>query len=89
MKFIHAFNLMKLGEKIKLPSWGGYWSWDERRKTIIMHCLNGRILEFREMLDVDYTISNICSDKWIIADSTNCFLLSGKADFSPQKPPVR
>ena len=33
MKFSKAFELMKHGEKMKLPSWGGYWYWDDSRKT--------------------------------------------------------
>ena len=33
MKFSKAFELMKHGEKVKLPSWGGYWYWDGSRKT--------------------------------------------------------
>ena len=28
MKFKEAFELMKNGAKITLPSWGGYWYWD-------------------------------------------------------------
>ena len=37
MKFKRAFKLMYNGEKIKLPSWGGYWYWDDEKKTVIMH----------------------------------------------------
>lgn len=34
MKFAKAFELMKQGEKVKLPSWGGYWYWDHEKETI-------------------------------------------------------
>ena len=37
MKFKRAFKLMQSGAKIKLPSWGGYWYWDDEKKTVIMH----------------------------------------------------
>ena len=37
MKFERAFKFMQAGEKIKLPSWGGYWYWDDEKKTVIMH----------------------------------------------------
>lgn len=46
MKFKRAFELMKNGAKIKLPSWGGYWYWDDEKKTVIMHTKDGK-----EMLD--------------------------------------
>ena len=28
MNFNKAFDLMKQGTKVKLPSWGGFWCWD-------------------------------------------------------------
>lgn len=37
MRFEKALELMKQGEKLKLPSWGGYWNWDEEKRTILMH----------------------------------------------------
>lgn len=43
MKFSKAFELMKHGEKVKLPSWGGYWYWDGSRKTIIIHTKDGEL----------------------------------------------
>lgn len=33
MKFGRAFKLMQSGEKIKLPSWGGYWYWDDEKEN--------------------------------------------------------
>lgn len=29
MKFSDALKNMQQGEKVKLPSWGGYWYWDD------------------------------------------------------------
>ena len=43
MKFERAFKfMMQSGEKIKLPSWGGYWYWDNEKKTVIMHTKDGK-----------------------------------------------
>ena len=41
MKFDQALQLMKKGDKMKLPSWGGYWCWDNEKKTVMMH-MRGR-----------------------------------------------
>lgn len=38
MKFSEAFEKMKSGAKVKLPSWGGYWCWNAEKETIMMHC---------------------------------------------------
>ena len=82
MKFSKAFELMKHGEKVKLPSWGGYWCWDGSGKTIIIHTKDGVEMDIRKIERVEYTISNIVSEEWIIADETNCPILGGKATFS-------
>ena len=34
MKFSEAFEKMKSGAKVKLPSWGGYWCWDAEKKPL-------------------------------------------------------
>ena len=79
MKFEEALKLMKLGAKVKLPSWGGYWCWDEEKETIMMHCRNedtdkgqGSILDIRETQRVEYTLKNVMSDEWIGVDEINC-----------------
>ena len=38
MRFETALDAMKAGAKVKRPSWAGYWSWDEKKETIRMHC---------------------------------------------------
>ena len=38
MNFKDAFELMKKGHKVKLPSWGGYWYWDAEKETVMMQC---------------------------------------------------
>lgn len=88
MEFKIAFKLMKEGHKVKLPSWGGYWTWDENKKTILMHCrpdnsdTGNPVLDIRETQRVEYTIQNILSDEWIIAHDENTPILGGEATFS-------
>lgn len=89
MKFAEAFKAMKQGSKIKLPSWGGYWCWDPENETIMMHCRpqdtdkgQGPVLDIRETQRVEYTLQNILSDDWQIADGENCPVLGGEATFS-------
>ena len=81
MKWNEAFKLMKQGNKIKLPSWAGYWYWDNKAQTIMMHCKNNTILDIRETEVVDYTLSNIASDEWVIAGEENTPILGGEALF--------
>ena len=82
MKFAEAFKAMKSGAKIKLPSWGGYWYWNDEKQTIMMHCKDGPVLDIRETQVVEYTTMNICSDEWVIANENNCPQLGGEATFS-------
>ena len=89
MKFNEAFEAMKQGAKVKLPSWGGYWCWDQEKETIMMHCRpqdtdqgQGPILDIRETQRVEYTLQNIISDDWQIADAENCPVMGGEATFS-------
>ena len=89
MDFKQAFELMKQGEKVKLPSWGGYWCWDPERESIMMHCRTQHtdkgqepVLDIRETQRVEYTLRNIISDEWMIADEANCPVMGGEATFS-------
>ena len=82
MKFEEALKAMKAGSKAKLPSWGGYWYWSPEKETIIMHTKDGQELDIRETQSVVYTLQNILSDEWIIADEVNCPQLGGEATFS-------
>lgn len=82
MNFVEALKAMKNGAKVKLPSWGGYWYWDEEKQTIMMHTKNGKELDIRETQRVEYTLSNVASDEWGISDENNCPVLGGEATFS-------
>jgi hypothetical protein len=81
VKFEQALKLMQEGKKVKLPSWGGYWYWDNEKQTVMMHCKDGKVLDIRETQAVEYTLSNIVSDEWILADDKNTPVLGGEALF--------
>ena len=89
MYFKEALEAMKQGHKVKLPSWGGYWCWDNNKQTIMMYCRQDDVdngqkspLDIRETQRVEYTLSNVLSDEWVIADEHNTLLLGGIATFS-------
>ena len=82
MKFSEAFKIMKQGGKVKLPSWGGYWYWDPEKETIIIHTKDGQEMDIRETQSVVYTLQNILSDEWVVANGQNCPILGGEATFS-------
>lgn len=87
MNFVKALKAMKNGAKVKLPSWGGYWCWDAEKETVMIHCRpqdsdhQGEILDIRETQRVEYTLSNVASDEWMIADEENCPVIGGEAMF--------
>lgn len=82
MIFKEVLEVMKKGAKVKLPSWGGYWYWDDDKKTIIMHTRDGEELDIRQTDRPEYTFSNVASDEWQVADEKNCPELGGIATFS-------
>lgn len=85
MNFKEAFKAMKNGAKIKLPGWGGYWYWDPEKETVMMQCRKqdqGDLLDIRETQRVEYTLMNMQSEEWEIADEKNCPVLGGTATFS-------
>ncbi len=82
MLFKDALQLMKAGHKVKLPSWGGYWFWDKEKETVMMHTKDGDILDIRETQRVEYTLGNVLSDEWMLADESNTPVLGGKATFN-------
>ena len=78
MKFTEALREMKQGKKVKLPSWGGFWYWDKEKQTVMIQCRpqdsdQGNLFDIRETQRVEYTLSNVASDEWIIADEMNCW----------------
>lgn len=87
MKFTEVLKNMKEGIPMKLPSWGGYWYWDDEKETIMMKCRKidsetGKdLLDIRETQRVEYTIQNILSDEWIPATEENTTVLGGTPTF--------
>ena len=61
---------------IKLPSWIGYWKWEN--KTIMMYNKDNTVMDIRKSEDVAYTLDNLFSDKWVVATRENCPLLGGR-----------
>ena len=47
MKFEQALKEMKRGISMKLPSWGGYWCWDEEKQTIIVHTKDNQVFRYQ------------------------------------------
>lgn len=82
MKFEQALQEMKKGIPMKLPSWGGYWCWDEEKKTIIMYTKDNERLDIRETQVVEYTLMNVLSDEWIPANGENTTILGGAPTFN-------
>lgn len=48
----------------------------------MMHTKDGEELDIRETQRVEYTVLNIVSEEWQIADSNNCPQLGGEITFS-------
>ncbi|MFI8748791.1 hypothetical protein ACIGG6_02125 [Vreelandella lionensis] len=69
MKFQAAYSYLKRGHAIALPEWGGYWQWDNYKKSINMHLRDGGVMDMRQSDDMDYTISFIFRDDWQLLDS--------------------
>ena len=82
MNFREAWELMRQGAAVKLPSWGGYWCLDEKGESIAIHTKDGKVLDIRETDRPLYTFGNIASDEWQIADENNCPQLGGEAEFN-------
>lgn len=64
MVFGKALEAMKIGYKVKLPSWSGYWYWDAEKETVMMHTKDGEEIDIRDTKQVEYTLKNIARDGW-------------------------
>lgn len=62
MEFRRAWFEMLNGKKIRLPSWSGYWVWENN--TIMMHCRDGSIVDIRDTDNPAYTFNNVASNDW-------------------------
>lgn len=68
MHFQAAFSYLKRGHQIKCPEWGGFWVWDDDKKTILMHTRRGDVMDIRESSNIDYTFSFLFRDDWELCD---------------------
>ena len=68
MEFSKAYYKMLNGEHIKMPSWEGYWAWENN--TIMMHCKDGEIVDIRNTRNVAFTFGFIASNEWIVDDNS-------------------
>ena len=83
MKFEEALKAMKAGSKAKVTILGqdiGIGA--QRKKQSSCTQKDEQELDIRETQSVVYTLQNILSDEWIIADEVNCPQLDGEATFS-------
>lgn len=72
MNFKEAYKLLKTGVPIKLKSWKGYWKWEDN--SIKMYCKDGRVVDIKDMENVEFTFDNICTDEWEVATKENSIL---------------
>ena len=77
MNCLEAFEKSK---KIKRPSWRGYW--ELVNNTIIMHTKDREKMDIRDTKDVNYTLSNILANDWIVATNENTPILGGEINLS-------
>lgn len=85
MNFKTALMLMKNGEKMKLPTWSGYWIWDKEKKTILMYIKDGSIMDIKDTLDLEYTLTYVLSNEWMVALPENTPILGGEVSFGFDK----
>lgn len=83
MKFSEAFELMKQGAKVTLPSFEGYWYWSKVKQSIVIHTKDDEELDIRETKCLDYTFSNVASEDWKIFHKYKVMIsqpMAGKTD---------
>lgn len=79
MEFRKALECMMQGQKVKLPSWGGYWAWEN--DTIMMHTKDGAVINLLDTKLPEYTFRNMASNEFMVADVTNTPILGREALF--------
>lgn len=68
MRFAEALVQMKSGRPVKIPNWGGYWTWSDTHQTVMMHLKDGAVMDIRQSCRMDYTMAFICRDDWQVVD---------------------
>lgn len=59
LAFSEALHAMEAGSKIKLPEWGGFWTWEEKDDTIVIFTKEGEVLDFRDSTMMKKTLEFI------------------------------
>lgn len=68
MIFKQAYEALKQGKDIKIPSWKGFWRKEDG--TIVMYCKDGSKVPFLETECIFVDIDNIVADDWEIVDGS-------------------
>lgn len=66
MNFAAALAYMKRGHAVKMPEWGGYWTWSDSANSILIHTRGGVVMDLRQSNDLDYTFSFILRNEWLL-----------------------
>lgn len=66
MAFRQAYLEMLKGKKVARRSWTGYWAWEN--ETIMIHCGDGKVLDFRETDNPRFTLDNMAAEDWMVVD---------------------
>lgn len=74
MNFAEAWKRLRQGDKVKLPSWSGYWAWEN--ETIMMYLRDGNVLDLRDTERPEYTFTNMASNEFLIANMENTPILN-------------
>lgn len=77
MNFNEALEAMREGKKVKRPHWGGYWFWDAQQATVMMRTKDDEIIDLFDTDRKEYTLTNIASTDFMIADEENTPILGG------------
>lgn len=68
MRFAEALVQMQAGRAVRIPNWGGYWTWSQQHQTITMHIKDGSVMDIRQSPNIAYTLSFICRDDWEVVE---------------------
>ena len=63
-----AWDMLKKGYAMRLPSWKGYWMWDNERQCIVLHTKDGKQIPFNEITDWVYTLNGMADMRWEMAE---------------------
>lgn len=66
MNFASAIFALMRDQKIRRHHWIGYWYFDKKKRTIIMHMHDGEERNIRDAEDIIDTLSNCAADDWEI-----------------------